>query len=171
MKANVLLDQIFLESRFDEADASLKKLAKEPKDANKSATPETLAKKEKELVSILKELGVEDPGKRVSIKYGAFRLETDCYEQHKADMAILNDLSKISPLIDAGFVALDAEENEEGKHSVTLLAADVEPDPDLDGLGGVSDPDEVEESTAEVAPEGIADRLIEGIFSSMEEGS
>lgn len=103
------------------------------------AERETTDKKLAELTKILTSIGVEDVKDRLTLCQGAFRL-VGTQSQHAIDSEILFDLEKITPLVDAGYVTVDAETD--GKdYSIVILSSDSMPDfeiPDSD------DPDAIE---------------------------
>ena len=121
--ARELLDYLYYESQGESpSDAEIKKLAKNDPDPAVSPERKGVETKLDELAGILGKLGIEDAKSRLSVCNGAFKL-VGTEEQHQADSAILFDLTQISPLVDKGYVTVDAESD--GKvWSVDILASD-----------------------------------------------
>jgi hypothetical protein len=93
------------------------------------AERETVDAKLAELTGILTKIGLEDVKSRLKVDRAAFRLAST-QDQHKTDSDVLFDFAQIGPLIDKGYVAIDAESD--GKDfAIIILAADSMPDMDI----------------------------------------
>jgi transposase-like protein len=137
--ARKFLNELFYESNSKESPEGedSEKLAKaQAKEQEKAdiggSAKSSLKEREAELVKILKKIGIEDPASRIEIKQGTFRLTSTCEEQHAADREILYDLTKIVPLVDKNFVAVDVEKNNDQNFSFIIIASDLLPDAELD---------------------------------------
>ena len=102
-----------------------------------------------ELEKLLGKVGVKDVKDRLALCQGAFRLSCASKEQHAEDSDLLFDLTKIDPLIDKGYVVIDAESDEDGGMSIIILAADTEFE-----VADLADTDDLEASTVDLKDEG-----------------
>lgn len=131
-----ILDFLFFESTKSELPTEGAGLEKEAEKQNKpveelsGSASSTLKDRLKDLVKILTDLGLKNVKDRLEIKRGAFYLNATSLDQHTEDSTILMDLTKITPLIDKNFAAIDVESSGRG-WAVIILAADLLQDPDL----------------------------------------
>lgn len=80
-----------------------------------------LEKLKVELSKILTQMGIENVKERLQIDGNAFKLVQYTAGEHALDSAILFDLTKITPLIDANFVALDGEAEKDGSNFILII--------------------------------------------------
>jgi hypothetical protein len=124
-----LLDGLFFEASMATEKIQLRPdLEKTPKsDKYKQPDVKSINKKKDELSGILSALGIKDLADRFTLDDdGAFRLRSS-KDQHKNDSDILFDLSKILPLVDKGYIAIDAEMDDKS-YSILILSADALPE-------------------------------------------
>lgn len=177
--ARDLLSVLFVESQHEDAiEGALEEGAvKKPKPAKEledlggpQVRVEKLEERKPGLIKILNDLGVVDAGDRLNVEANQYRLVSDSPAAHLADAVVLFDMSKIDPLVEAGFIALDTDAPREGGvFSILIVAVDQSvPDPDVDDfLEALS----VEEGRGEppVINEDDARRLVNSLLISPED--
>lgn len=121
---NLLADLVFATQPILEEDNSTADAAK-----LSGQEPEALSKKLPELQNILTAMGLQQVNDRLKIERGSFKLHSP--PNHRDVDCVLFDLTKLSALVDGGYVVIDAEVERDGSHSFIILADGVEPDLDL----------------------------------------
>ncbi len=112
-----------------------------------------------DLTKALKAVGI-DAGDRLVYCCGTLKLRTTDVAQHKSDEQILFDLTKISPIIDAGFAVIDADND--GEHwNIHFIGSNAEADPDFEDL---PEPDSAEPLKVEARNKKAAE-IVERLIS------
>jgi hypothetical protein len=124
-RANQLLEFLFVESqekaRIDEVDG-VKGITGDGNAAELTdERAEVLKTRKTELEKILKDLGISEVADRLSTEGDAFKLLANDAELHKADADILFDLTKITPLVDANFAAINGETELDGSGYILII--------------------------------------------------
>ena len=120
-KSKELMDFLFGESQeIESKESDINKLVED------AESLERLDGLKPELVKLLTALGIEKPSDRLLVKPDKFSLATTCQIQARKDADILFDLTKISDLIDKGYVIIQGEPNkvnDEIEYHLSILNA------------------------------------------------
>lgn len=154
-----LLGFLFVGSQQEAAVEEAAAKATDAADAEEQNS-KALEKRKTELVGILSKLGIKDVKGRLEIDSGAFRLNSDA-EQHAADSAVLFDLTKIQPLVDANFVAIDGESGHICRHIVIISLSENGESPEIDEMLSVPTEDELMlERKVDLDAQNLLDKLL-----------